>query len=325
MDGLSVLQYNIFFGKLETDTDFDILNRIMLLCDQIKDLNADVVCLQEVTPNRYARIVAGLDTYPYRYPDRITQSYDTAILSKYPIIDKGKAEYSATQMRRSIIYITIYKSNRKICIATSHFESEFGARFGDMPTKLIQYAEAEDVLDQISADTKSTSVVFCADFNSNNQLCDTTLYKSFKFSSDSPINKNWRDAWIESGIDQNSMYTYDSYSNPMLITMGSRGEKKYRSRLDRILHKSDLYVSRFQMIKSDLLISDHYPLITHFSQDKPDKHVEYAECLSVLTTLNSTMVDEQNKQRNNIPNVPHRFPKNMFGSHNSNTFSNQKN
>jgi len=322
MTSLSVLQYNIFFGKLETDTDFDILNRITLLCDQIKDLNPDVVCMQEVTPNRYARIVAGLDTYPYRYPDRILQSYDTAILSKYPIIDKGKAEYSASQMRRSIMYVTIYKSNRKICIATSHFESEFGARFADMSTKLIQYAEAEDMLDRISTDTKSTSIVFCADFNSNNKLCDDTLYKSFKFSSDSPIDKNWRDAWIESGIDQNSIFTYDSYSNPMLLAMST--DKKYRSRLDRILHKSDLYVSKFQMIKSDLLISDHYPLIIHFSQDRPDKYIGYAECLSILSTLNT--VDEQNRQKNRS-NVPYRFPKNMFGSYGSNsgTFSPPKN
>ena len=174
-------------------------------------------------------------------------------------------------------------------------------------------------------ETKSTGIVFCADFNSNNRLCDTTLYKSFKFSSDSTqIDKNWRDAWIESGIDQNSMYTYDSYSNPMLITMGSRGGKKYRSRLDRILHKSDLYVSRFQMIKSDLSISDHYPLIIHFSRDKPDKYVEYAECLSILNTLN-TIADEPQSNSSNISNVPHRFQKNMFETYHSKTYSPPKN
>ena len=71
-DSISVLNYNIFFGKLDTDTEDDILERVDAICTQICEINPTIVCMQEVTPGRYNRIVTNLSkTYPYRVPLRI--------------------------------------------------------------------------------------------------------------------------------------------------------------------------------------------------------------------------------------------------------------
>lgn len=285
---LSVLSYNIFFGKLYTDDQKDILDRLDNLCIEIIELNATVVCLQEVTPDRYKIIISNLEKiYPYRYPDKITQSYDTAILSKYQIVKKTKINYSVTKMARSIMCIVIkspYEPNKEIVIATSHLESEFGYKLSDMNTKLLQYSEAADILNQVCDSCNIKDVIFCADFNSHNKLCDMILYKNFKYITyvnyEQNINQkniNWKDAWIERGMDEKYKLSFDSESNPIMLKMHSNKKNKpyYASRLDRILHRSDLFVHEFQVKRSDQLLSDHYPIFALFKKYPTSDKIEY--------------------------------------------------
>lgn len=289
-ESLTVLEYNIFFGELNTDIDEDVMERVDMVCDHIKELDATVVCLQEVIPSRYQRIIRRLsDTYPYRYPTAITQSYDTAIFSKQRITKKTKISYSITSMGRSIMFVTIespFDRDRadqiqEIAIATSHLESEFGDKFSDMNAKLVQYAEADDILNQLCESCKVEDLIFCADFNSHNKLSNTTLYKALKYDPKYDDNKNtvWKDTWIERGSDPQSEYTFDSRCNPIMLAMHANKDNppRYVSRLDRIFHKSNLFVHDFKMGLSNKLLSDHYPILATFKTTPPPDGIEYID------------------------------------------------
>lgn len=304
-----IMQYNIFFGRINSDTEIDIINRMKLLSDQILINDPDVVCLQEAIQPRYAEIMKNLESvYRYRYPENITQRYDTAILSKHPIVNAGKYRYSVTDMQRSVRYIIIEVmlggAKKKICVATSHFESEFGSTYADIQKKIFQYSEAEDLLDKIISDNHNDiqDTFFCADFNASDSLCDYKLYNAFKYDPKLTIGENWRDAWIESSIVSESdegnnsgnnsdnkrnenTYTYDSYTNPMLLAINS--EKKYRSRLDRIIYKSRLYVNNFYLAKSDEKISDHYPIVVEFGPNEPSNYQPYFNNLQKIFKLST--------------------------------------
>jgi endonuclease/exonuclease/phosphatase family metal-dependent hydrolase len=287
---LSILNYNIFFGRLDMDTDDDIYARLDLLCGQIESLDATLVCLQEVTPDRYERIVRNLSkTYPYRFPEKVAQSYDTAIFSKVRIKQHSKIKYSVSQMKRSIMWVVIespFNSEERIGIATSHLESEFSDNYVEQNVKMIQYSEAEDILDQLTETCNVSSTILCADFNSHNVLSDTTLYKAFKY--DESNDESWKDSWIERGSDPQFENTFDSTTNPLMLEMHSTLENPpyYVSRLDRILHHGNLHTHKFEMIVEDTdLISDHYPIKAVFKADPPSDLIQYVEYDSQIDTM----------------------------------------
>jgi endonuclease/exonuclease/phosphatase family metal-dependent hydrolase len=309
-DSLSVLSYNIFFGKLATDNKTDILDRIDNVCIEIIELNADVICLQEVTADRYKIIISNLEkVYPYRYPNNITQSYDTTIMSKHKIVRKTKIKYSVTRMARSIRFVIIespfteHNFKKNIAIATSHLESEFGNKLSDMNGKLSQYSEAVDILDQICDSCNTEDLIFCADFNSHNKISDTMLYKEFKYKKNILNNIfTWKDAWIEKGMDEHTEYTFDSRFNPMMLEMHSDKKHKpyYVSRLDRIFHKSSLFVHEFKMNKSNQLLSDHYPIIALFKPYPSSDKKEYIDYNSYCINLKKRQIKIKNKYGNNL-------------------------
>jgi endonuclease/exonuclease/phosphatase family metal-dependent hydrolase len=284
---LCVISYNIFFGKLDTDSDRDVDNRIQLLSAQLQSLDADVICLQEVLPIRYARIrELTRHIYPYSYPDDIAQNYDTAIMSKHPFVKKSKIKFSVTSMGRSIQFVSIkspFDSNKTIGIANSHLESEFGDTLADQNIKMIQYAEAEDILDQVGEMCEVSDIIFCGDFNSHNDLSDSTLYKYFKYSKCPNMSDNdrpgWRDAWIETGSDPTKENTFDSTTNPLMLELHSKLSYPpyYVSRLDRVIHRSSLHVHSFEMVTTNMPISDHYPITVIFKEVPPAISIDYVE------------------------------------------------
>lgn len=281
----SVVSYNIFFGKLDDDTDADINLRIQLLCAQIQSMNADVVCLQEVLPDRYDKIKSILHKmYPHSYPNKITQTYDTVIFSKRAFLKKSKIKFTLSDMGRSIMWVTIaspFDQNKTIGIATSHLESEFGDNISEQNLKMIQYTEAEDILEQLGEMCETSDIIFCGDFNAHNDLSDATLYKHFKYATESPDKIGWKDVWFETGSNPNSECTFDSTTNPMMMEMYSKLSypPRYVSRLDRIFHKSSFHAHQFDMIKGDrdFLISDHYPIRAIFRQMPPICQIQYKD------------------------------------------------
>jgi len=267
---MKLIQYNIYFGDHH---DTSIESRTENICKSLIEENADVICLQEVLQSMYELIVALLiESYPYVYPDPRTGlivRYDSVIFSKHQIKKVIKHKFEITSMCRDLKLILIQNpDNDKIYICTTHFESEFK---DSCMKKIYQYKRCADILERLHKSTK-ISIFLCADTN----VCNSSEHV---FNNVFSFSKNWRDAWIESGSDKTMELTFDSNTNPILI---SRYEliphkQKYKARLDRILHISDLHCTEFKLLGTDPLIimSDHYGVVCTFSKDKPDSRDDY--------------------------------------------------
>lgn len=277
---LKVLQYNIYFGEHE---GINIDDRLLNICSIISSLDADVICLQEVIRDKFTLMMENLEhMYPYAYPNKLHEidfSYGTVIFSKHVIKNVDKRDYKFTKMKRDIKLVKIqYNENDNIYISTCHFESEFN---NSITNKVYQYNTCSNMLQHLHNVTK-IPVIMCADTN----ICKLSeYYFDIAFSH----MKGWKDAWIEMNMPINCEYTFNSETNPILV---KRYKKKYelqkynsiyKTRLDRILHLSDLHCVNMQLIGTDdanFITSDHYGLLCTFSKNKPLEKDEYfAKCV----------------------------------------------
>ena len=260
---MKVIQYNIYFGNHK---EFDIDDRIENICNIIINTNPDVICLQEVTREKYDMIKYCLIYhYPYSYPHNITFTYGSVIISKYKIELAVTHSYEMTQMGRDIKIVLVTDNNDNMFyICTTHFESEFKT----VKNKIYQYKRCSDILYQMYIKTK-IPIILCADTN----VCKLTEY-SFYGAFTNAI--GWKDTWIETGSQPELEITFNTETNPILIEK-YQNNRIIKSRLDRILHISDLYCNMFQMIgiNNDIITSDHYGLVASFVNEKPDNYRAY--------------------------------------------------
>lgn len=276
---LKVLQYNIFFGNC---VEISINDRLKNICKEIINTNADVVCLQEVLIDKLYILLENLkNTYHYSYPNILNRIYDTVIFSKYPIINPTEYIYNETQMGRNLKIIQINKNNNIYIIANTHFESEFGK---NTIKKINQYKESSLILLDICK-TLKVPIILCSDTN----ICRKT---ESSFMESYTYNDNWKDVWYEVGRPEEKKNTYDSYTNPILINKIKNNPKltKYRSRLDRIIHNSNLYATDLKMVgtNTETLLSDHYGLLCTFNNIKPNNYKNYLSLIRLDNSKSST-------------------------------------
>lgn len=262
---LKVLQYNVYFGNHDS---IELDNRLENVCSCILSVDADVVCLQEVLGSKYNLLCERLGVeYPHSFPKVIKKKYDTVIMSKHPISKYVSHMFEFTEMGRDIKAITVNIGGKRVIVATSHFESEFGE---SVMKKTYQYKRCADILTELNRRT-NIPVILCADTN----VCDQSEYQfetAFSYASD------WKDTWIETGSDNDQKITFDSETNPiLLVRYRSKGNKKYVSRLDRILHISNFHAVDFSLIGtgSDIVLSDHYGVTCTFEEEKPSDRGNY--------------------------------------------------
>jgi hypothetical protein len=243
--------------------------RMVSLIENIKIINPDIVCFQEVTEDVLAYIKKRLTTYNI-FPKTLDSVYGCVIISKYPI-SKTKIYKLTTNMNRNLLVAKIdvrYEilegdmvraENKHLLISTCHYESEFNSV---NLTKIKQFNEVKIILDRLSK--QYGDIIHCADTNITGS--EQTSY----LTSDS----KWKDAWIEMGSNNNDCYTYDCFTNDNLMNR----KIKLRSRIDRMAYKSDgtLTCINFKMIKGVLDFiqpSDHHGILSVFrleNKDVPD-------------------------------------------------------
>lgn len=237
--------------------------RTMSLINLIQTLNPDAICLQEVRPNIYAYLINMLTNYKYHFPKKVTKSYDSAIFSKYPIRKCLDYSFNNSTMGRSLLITKIdYPYHEggivkrvEIVLATTHFESLF-KKVHLNKTKIEQYSIASNLLNNLYKSYKN--VILCADTN-------VLQHEEGKFDEYFDKADNWIDSWVNSGSELNR-YTYDSFTN---VYLNNRfPNNKYRSRIDRILFKSDnLVLQEFSMLgkrQGSIEISDHFGILSQF-------------------------------------------------------------
>ncbi len=250
---LKIIQYNILF---ESCPNITIDQRLGNICRYLLKKNADVLCLQEVLRNKYDMMRHNLEKkYPFICPEKcFDHRYDTMILSKHPFEYTWMTHFGNTNMGRNMKGVTIKILEEKpMHIVTSHFESVFQ---DDAKNKIMQYEHCSEMLGQFAL-----PVILCADTN----VCDSSENHFLKSFSSS---KGWKDAWIDSGSNPGTEITYDGKENKIIVEKNKHLPNRtiYRSRLDRIVHLSNLKCINFEIIgnEPEEILSDHYGIMATF-------------------------------------------------------------
>lgn len=259
MNELSVLSYNIWF-----DNTLQI-ERVSSLISTIYYHKPDIICLQEVKPDIYKLLLHKLNEYKYHYPKKIIYNYGCVIFSKYPISKSLVVPFTNSSMGRELLITKIDYPYQKsdddgvsvekaeLILATTHFESIFKKNIVNK-VKIEQFSITQKVLNEVA--NKYSNIIFCADCNIMPQEEDCF------FTDDSEI---WKDSWEIKGNISNKN-TYDSENN--IYLMLKNNHNIYKSRLDRILFRGDM----FELIEFNLLKglegmsepSDHFGICSKF-------------------------------------------------------------
>lgn len=262
----TIISYNIWFE------DTLVLERTVSLLQIINDINPDAICLQEVRPHIYKTLLNAMVNYKYHFPKKCEKKYDCVIFSKYPIKKCLDHNYNNSSMGRSLQIAKIdypYHCSTEdgvsvekveIVVANTHFESVFKKKCLN-EIKIEQFKIASEILNTLYNTYKN--VVFCADTN-------VLYHEEDKFCE--YFNK-WADSWKDRGSHL-SQYTYDSDNN---IYLQNRFiNVKYKSRIDRILFKTDnLVLEEFNILKGDGKIvepSDHFGICSKYTVKKDDEN-----------------------------------------------------
>ena len=242
---LSVLSYNVrLFNAYEKNPSKDVSEIIEEL---LTTKQPDVVCIQEY----YRDSILRFTDYPYQYihfkktvnkKGKVKEHVlGHAILSKFPLINKGAFDFNRTS--NNSIYADVVKGKDTIRIYNLHLES---LRISPK-VSFLQEVDKDKILKRLSngfigqqehmaqiLDHKAETpypVLLCGDLN-NTPF--SYVYRK--------IEKGMKDAFVEKGNGLGTTYLFDSY--PM--------------RIDYVFASEEIEVLKFETIKKTF--SDHYPV-----------------------------------------------------------------
>jgi tyrosyl-DNA phosphodiesterase 2 len=214
-NNFKVISYNIWFDNFKLD------QRLYSLIENIKAHMPDIVCMQEVLPNKYDMLKTELfQMLPYSYPSSISTRYGCAIFSKHPFT-ASKTIMLPSNMSRHVIITRVDVNNLPIVIVNTHFESIFEQH---NQLKLDQFKIVSKIMEDIQANGRN--VILCS---------DTNVVDNENFHFNNTFGK-FTDSWIHNGENFNDEFTYDHKTNTNL----QQRSIKISSRLDRILFSKNI-------------------------------------------------------------------------------------
>jgi endonuclease/exonuclease/phosphatase family metal-dependent hydrolase len=130
---LRVVQWNVArFVEWSRNNNKGSQTRLKMM-DQLKEQNADVLCMQEFFHSTDSIYYPNLDyirnnlNYPYYYfswdEDGDKQWVGQIIFSRYPIIDTGKIRYRKPAMPESLLHADIVFNGDTVRLYTTHLQS----------------------------------------------------------------------------------------------------------------------------------------------------------------------------------------------------------
>lgn len=251
-----VLSYNVEFMTHAGKETVDGLNPVVAY---IRDLNPDIVCLQEVgvdfiRKGRFEpKTKEALKAYRYFASGENEERYSVVFLSKYPILRFHRIEYES--MSNSSWVYDIKKGKDTIRVINNHLESnKLNREEKDQYTEIIQKRESAKITkvagllgnkvgkstrirgNQADAVSKVIhdspySVVVCGDFN---DVPGSYTYRK--------IRSDILDCWVEKG----NGWGHTFHENLFLF------------RIDYLLHTPDIRCVNVHVDRVHL--SDHYPV-----------------------------------------------------------------
>lgn len=240
------------------------------ILDQMKEINPDILCLQEFYNSNKMPEYFNIDTVigtlntKYYHVEYTTIAHEhnhfgIATFSKYPIINKGKIIFN-TRSNNICIYTDVLVENDTIRIYNMHLQSisfskkdhKFVAALQDEDDALDELENSKSILrrlkrafvkraeqaEKVEASIKSCpyKIILCGDFN------DTPASYAYE-----TISGNLKDAFIEKGNGFGRTYV-----------------GKFPSfRIDYILHSKAIKCTKF--IRSEETFTDHYPITAYFN------------------------------------------------------------
>lgn len=257
---LKVLSYNVEFLTHAGKDSVDGLNPIVAY---IRDLNPDIVCLQEVgnefiQKGRFeAKTKEVLKAYRYFASGEKEDRFSVVCMSKYPILRFHRIEYES--MSNSSWVYDIKKGKDTIRVINNHLESnKLNREEKDQYTEIIQKRESAkitkvagllgnkvgkstrirgnqaDAVSQVIHDSPY-SVVVCGDFN---DVPGSYTYRK--------IRSDILDCWVEKG----NGWGHTFHENLFLF------------RIDYLLHSPDIRCVNVHV--DHVHLSDHYPIWANF-------------------------------------------------------------
>lgn len=274
-DVLRVAHWNVArFIEWKRNNNKGSQTRLKMM-DQIKEQNADVLCLQEfftstdpVYYNNLSYMMKELG-YPYYYfsfdSDGYLQWYGQAIFSKHPIIDSGLIRYPLPSLPEALIYSDIVFNGDTIRLYTTHLQS---VQFQKQDFETIENIKKNDE----EAVKNSRGIFSKLKRGVINRSGQADIVKS-------QINKSPHPFILTGDFnDVPNSYTYftikdDDLQDAFLMTgLGVGKTFSYIAptlRIDYILTTKDFAVKQFNRIVKNY--SDHYMLVADLQLKKAGK------------------------------------------------------
>jgi endonuclease/exonuclease/phosphatase family metal-dependent hydrolase len=264
---IKVLSYNVMSFAYKDHTKKSP-NKII---QYIADSGADIVCLQEYMVSTRNNLMSSKDVanalnmYPYFVEINFSSEsnrrykYGLAVLSKYPITNSKRINFTSTYNGASMHEINI--KGRKILLVNNHLESfkltmEDRSKYSDAITSMnlesldefrgsiqqklghafkIRAKQAEQIADEIKRENSQYTLV-CGDFN------DTPISYCHR-----KIQGNMSDAFAGTGYGPGISYN----------------QNHFLFRIDNIFHSPNLEAYNCTVDRR-VKLSDHYPIYCYF-------------------------------------------------------------
>lgn len=241
-NSLSVMSYNVRLFNLYKWIDNEAVGSEVSAL--IKEEQPDILAFQEYRPDETAQF-----SYPYQYESLSGKktNFGHAILSKYPIINKGEIAFEHSHNKA--IYADVVKGGDTLRIYNIHFESlhinpaieKLSESSTENLVKRIgtRFEKQQDQAAKVLLHQKACSFkkIILGDFNNT---AYSYIYKQFK-------EQQYKDAFEEAGNGFGKTFNF----------------KFFPLRIDFILADERLEITSFKNFSQKY--SDHYPIKAGFS------------------------------------------------------------
>lgn len=242
LDSLSVVTLNTWFDP------FEAAQRARGLIAHVRDSDADVICLQEVTPELCARLQGSpeiRDEMELVVGTGVGDAYGNAILSRLPVTRAWELELTSI-MNRALVAIELSTSHGRLTIATVHLESTRSLR----ASRVAQLREVFAALEG-----------------------DALLLGDFNFDPADPeedaLDPRFVDVWPRLRPDEPG-FTEDTTNNPMRFD--HHGMRDKHVRYDRVLactrwlRPVEIALFATEPIGPRVHVSDHFGVTARFAR-----------------------------------------------------------